>query len=390
MSKKTSDRSVPEQVAYIATVYSHLAAFHLPFMEDLKHSGYVVHAYAGQDERKAAVQEAGFECRDLSFSRRPFALGNMKALIQLVRVFRKEPYQLIHVHTPNAGVITRIAACLAGAKNVVYTAHGFHFQRGGSLLGWLIYYPVEWMMALCTDRLITINSEDDQQAKRFPVRGRCVYMPGGVGVDTHAFAETLGDEDRWATSTFTILCAAELNCNKNQQQLIRSLHELIHTMNIPARLQLAGTGPEEDNYRRLAIELGVEDHVDFLGFRHDIPKLLAAADCLALVSHREGLPKVLLEGLSAGKPLVVTDVRGSRDLVTSGENGWVVPKDDVQATTAALQILYADISLRKRMGHSSRERAEAYNLQSMRSRMQALYNELVGFSARERGDAGNP
>lgn len=386
MGKMRRGHSVPRKAAYVATVYAHLAAFHLPFMEDLRREGCEVHAYAAQDHRRGKVRSAGFECRDVSFSRRPLSWGNIRAFFQMVRQLRKEKYDLIHVHTPNASLITRLAAFVAGGRGVVYTAHGFHFHTGASRPAWLLYYPLEYVMSRFTDLLITINSEDYKRAGSFPVRGQLVYVPG-VGVDlgelrlpsstgTGSASEAVKRELGISGDPLLILCVAELNRNKNQQQLIHSVHKLMQS-GVPVALLLAGVGNEEAQYRQLCGQLGLEDQVKFLGFRQDIPELMHAADVVALVSRREGLPKVLLEGLAAGKPLLVTDVRGSRDLVVHGDNGYVVPLGHVDATVSALLQLHEDVERRERMGRRSLQLALRYDLKRVRSMMRELYRDVL-------------
>ncbi|USB33024.1 glycosyltransferase family 4 protein [Paenibacillus sp. YPG26] len=401
MGKSRSDMSQakhtapPRKAAYVATVYSHLAAFHLPFMEDLRREGVEVHAYGHPDHRREKVTSEGFECRDIAFSRRPLSWGNVKALFQMIRWLRRERYDLIHVHTPNASLITRLAALLSGSRGVVYTAHGFHFHTGSSRLGWLIYYPLERFMSRFTDTLITINQEDYERASGFPVRNRVVYLPG-VGVDISLLSPVANASEvelrnelgiRNPAASLVVLCVAELNRNKNQQQLIHAVYSLTQR-GVPVVLLLAGVGTEEAEYIKLCQQLGVEDQVKFLGYRQDIQELMQAADVLALVSRREGLPKVLLEGLAAGKPILATDVRGSRDLVLHGDNGYVIPVDDSQAAAAALQELYDDPQLRRRMGERSRKMAPRYDLKLIRPMMREVYDELLANNrTRERGAA---
>lgn len=382
MGKRQASQPVPRKAAYVATVYSHLAAFHLPFMEDLRHEGFEVHAYGSPDPRREKVSSKGFECRDISFSRRPLSWGNARALFQMIRWLRKEKYDLIHVHTPNASLITRLAAFLTGCRGVVYTAHGFHFHTGASRLAWLIYYPLERFMSRFTDSLITINQEDYDRASSFPVRGQLIYLPG-VGVDVSALSpnpdmklEELRRELGISSAALVILCVAELNRNKNQQQLIHAVHRLIQR-GVPATLLLAGVGTEEENLIKLCQQLDVEEQVKFLGYRQDIQELMQAADVLALVSRREGLPKVLLEGLAAEKPILATDVRGSRDLVIHGDNGYVIPVDDFEAAADALLELYENPQLRPQMGKRSGKMASRYDVKLIRSMMREVYDDLL-------------
>ncbi|WP_223068715.1 glycosyltransferase family 4 protein [Paenibacillus caui] len=381
--------SVPKKAAYVATVYAHLAAFHLPFMEDLQKAGYEVHAYACPDHRRQEVAGSGFECRDVSFSRNPLSFGNVRAFHSMRSWLKRESYEIVHVHTPNASVITRLAALAAGQRNVFYTAHGFHFYKGAPFLNWLLYYPLERLAARFTDVLITINGEDCRRASRFGVRGRVALVPG-VGVEAEAYqtaedgrVKRLKAELGITGSPLIVLCMAELNRNKNQEQLLRAVHDLT-SCGIPVICLLAGTGNMEQHYKRLARELNIGHAVRFLGHRSDGPLLMAAADAVALVSKREGLPKVLLEALSAGKPVVATDIRGCRDLVADRDNGFLIPVGNIPATANALCELYLHKELRSQMGARSREKSGQYRLNTVRALLRDLYDSQLG---RESGNS---
>lgn len=155
------------KIAFVATVYRHLEAFHLPFMNLFLKKGCEVHAYASPDHGKNGVLKAGIICHDVSFQRTPFHINNVKALFKLYQSFKKEYFDIIHVHTPVAGILGRWAAKIVGIPCVMYTAHGFHFFSGAPILNWLLYYPAERWTAKWTDYLITINDEDYQRAKIF-------------------------------------------------------------------------------------------------------------------------------------------------------------------------------------------------------------------------------
>ncbi|SFF28354.1 Glycosyltransferase involved in cell wall bisynthesis [Paenibacillus catalpae] len=371
-----------KKIAYVATVYSHLSVFHIPFMNMLKYHGYEVHAYASPDHCKEDVKRAFIACHDIPFSRNPFSMQNVKALKQLVKRFKEEQYDMIHVHTPNASVVCRIAAKLAGCKNVIYTAHGFHFFKGSPLLNWLLYYPVERMLARWTDVIIAINHEDHERASKFPVRNKVVYIPG-VGVDVSSYRNidlkkvaSLRNELGLSGKEFVVLSVAELNRNKNIEQLIYALHELTQ-LGVPVVGLLAGVGDREPVLRALVQQLNLEKNILFLGFRRDVPELMNIADTCALMSEREGLPKVLLEAMSAGKPMVVTDIRGNRELVASNENGYRVPVGNVAATTGALLKLYLNPKLRSEMGKTSWEKAESFDIPNIVEEMKDVYSERI-------------
>lgn len=371
-----------KKVAYVATVYSHLANFHIPFMHMLQAQGYEVHAYANPDHCKAEVERAGIVCHDIPFSRSPLSFDNVRALKRLTGAFKEHRYDMIHVHTPNASAVTRVAARIAGCRNVIYTAHGFHFYKGAPLLNWLMYFPLEWILSRWTDVLITINQEDYAKARKFPVRGKTVYMPG-VGVDVGSFrsseiedADRIRNELRLDGSEFVALSVAELNRNKNHEQFIHAVFEL-RRQNVPIVGLIAGIGNREAELKALVKSLGLEAGIRFLGFRRDIASLMQASDAVVLMSKREGLPKVLLEGMAAGKPLVVTDVRGNREVVTHRVNGYRVSYGDVGATAKALYELYNNSSKRAEIADVNSRDAAAYDIRNITDMLDRVYAATI-------------
>ena len=207
--------------------------FNRPFMRMLRKDDWEVH-YASMGEEEILDADKSFI---VSFTRNPFTISNIRAYKQLKQIIDRENYDIIHTHTPVGSVVTRLAARRARKRGtrVIYTAHGFHFFTGAPLLNWLIYYPVERLMARHTDTLITINCEDYKRAKRaFKTDVR--YVPG-VGVDPERFKPRLTKKQRndlrrslgLKPDDFVMIYPAELNKNKNQTMLIAAMEKLTAT-----------------------------------------------------------------------------------------------------------------------------------------------------------------
>jgi len=241
--------------------------------------------------------------------------------------------------------------------------------------------------------LITINSEDFQRAKCFPVRKEVVYVPG-VGVETERFRELnendIGIRKRKRQelgiheSDFVILCVAELNENKNIHQLIDAIDRLRKISHNESESQarsvkcvLAGDGEQRELLISKVQALELSEQICFLGFRTDIPELMAASDVVALLSKREGLPKALMEALAAEKPIVATDVRGNRDLVEDGVNGYLVQVGDVPGTAEAILKLLQDEQKRIQMGKTNRVKAHTYDISNILERMEKIYDKAL-------------
>jgi glycosyltransferase involved in cell wall biosynthesis len=110
----------------------------------------------------------------------------------------------------------------------------------------------------------------------------------------------------------------------------------------------------------LIAQYGLQDSMQFLGMRDDIPELMAAMDVVVLASYAEGIPRVLLEAAAMGKPAVGTDVRGTREVIVDGETGYLVPSRDAPALAGAISRLAADPARMREMGESARRRAETH------------------------------
>ena len=121
---------------------------------------------------KEGVVPDGVDIKQIEFQRNPFSLKNFYAYKKIKKIYRENKYDIVHVHTPVAAFLTRLALRKENGVKVIYTAHGFHFYKGANLLNWLLYYPLEKIAAKWTDIIITINQEDYDNANKFKLRNR--------------------------------------------------------------------------------------------------------------------------------------------------------------------------------------------------------------------------
>ena len=207
------------KVLFVATITKHIIGFHTPYLKWFKEQGYEVHVASNGDE-PIAYCDKHF---NLPFERFPFKKNNLKVYNQLKEIINENNYQIIHCHTPVGGVLARLAAkkVRKNGTKVIYTAHGFHFYKGAPLLNWLIYYPIEKIMAKYTDCLITINKEDYEFAKKHLHAKKIEYVHG-VGVSKSKFNfDMTPDEKNELRRTiglkekdFVLIQVGELNKNK--------------------------------------------------------------------------------------------------------------------------------------------------------------------------------
>ena len=367
-----------KKVLFCATVDYHFKAFHLPYMKWFTEQGWEVHVAANGNTELPYVDKK----YDIPIQRSPFKLQNFHAYKELTSIINANKYSIIHCHTPLGGVLARLAARKArrqGTK-VMYTAHGFHFYKGSPLINWLIYYPIEKVLASYTDCLITINKEDYNLAMDHRFKAECIEHVHGVGVDIEQFSpikemykRNLKMQFGYKPDDFLMFYAAEFNKNKNQQFLIRSLALL--KSEIPnAKLLLAGTGLLMESCKTLAAQLGVAEMVHFLGYRTDIASLLPMCDIAVASSLREGLPVNIMEAMACGLPVVATDNRGHRELILNNENGWIISHSNIEEMSKKIKYLAQNPNLSIEFGNTGRIMIEnKYSINEVLEEKKDLY-----------------
>jgi glycosyltransferase involved in cell wall biosynthesis len=371
-----------KSVLFLATFDSHIYYFHIPFMKLIRLKGYEVQAAASPLHGfRKKIEKKGFVFFPISFSRNPLHPKNVIAFFQLYRLMKKNKYQLIHTHTPVASFLGRFAAKLAGVPSVLYTAHGFHFFNGAPKKNWLFYYTAERLSARYTDALLVMNQEDFENGKKLGfVPGESLFLVHGVGVDIKKFAQVqegkeIREELSISNDAVVVTCIAEFNQNKNHDFLLDAWYEISkRKKNI--KLILVGDGDLAKEMRE-KVKYNKESSVFFLGKREDVPRILKESDINVLVSKREGLPRCIMEAMAAGKPVVATDIRGNRDLIHDGVNGYLVKLDDIEGLINSIIKLANDEVLRKRMGEKGQEIIEAYSLENVLVEMEEIYDKFL-------------
>ena len=326
-----------KKVLIVTTVSGFVPQFEMNNVHILQEMGYEVH-YAsnfhnvsyGTDNHR--LEGTGIINHQVDFVRSPFQWKeNKKAYKQLKQLLKQYSFSLIHCHTPVASVLTRIVARTyrkQGMK-VIYTAHGFHFYKGAPLRYWLLFYPIERLLARYTDVLITMNEEDFLRAKRFCKKKKTkVEHIFGVGIDVAYWSgEKLTETEREAIrkqkreelhlleETTMFLSVGELIPRKNHAMVIRALGKEKQKGNDAFAYFICGQGVLKEELLHLTEQYGLSGKVTLLGYREDIRELLYAADVFVFPSKQEGMPMALMEAIAAGVPAKATNIRGNRELL---------------------------------------------------------------------------
>jgi len=321
--------------------------------------------------RIAALRAQGIPVHTVHLPRNlnPFRLA--ASLIELAAYLRRSPVDVVHTHGSIPGVVGRLAAWLTGVPVIVHTVHGFHFHERTSWLARLPHLTVERLCGLVTDTLLTQNRGDLEQAERFGIgpQGRRHHI--GSGVDLQRFRP----EDRGESTEglVTVTCVARLEPVKNHGMLFAAAANLARR-GTRFRLKLVGDGRLRAEYQHECARLGIDGLVEFLGYRHDLPDILAITDIAVLTSEQEVLPRAVLEAMAMGIPVVATRVPGTREVVRHNETGLAVELGDAAGLADALALLIGDPALRARMGGQGHRVATAeFDERSLVDALRQLY-----------------
>lgn len=319
----------------------------------------------------------GCKSYDIRFSRSPFNKSNLTAYKQLKALVEKEHYDIVHCHTPNAAMITRLA-CRKVRKQgtkVFYTAHGFHFFKGAPLKNWLMFYPVEKICARWTDVLITINHEDYELAQKKMHAKMVCYVPG-VGINLSRIQNVECDRAEVRKSMgvpedcFLLLSIGELNVNKNHQVVLKALAKL---KNDNVHYAIAGLGDQKENLLNLAKELGVEKQFHLLGYRTDALKLYKAANVFVFPSFREGLSVSMMEAMASGLSIVCSKIRGNVDLVENEKGGYHFNPIDDSTLAKNIKQLMENQTVMMNMSAANIEAIKTFSLENVLNEIGLVY-----------------
>ena len=314
-------------------------------------------------------------------------IRDLRAILRLARLIRRERPAILHTHTAKAGAVGRIAALLAGDARppiVVHTFHG-HVLRGyfGRTMTFGFRTLERWL-ARTTTSLVAVSPEvrDDLVALRVAPASKFTVVRLGIdlahriagdGAQRRETRRQMGLRD----DAFVVGWVGRMTAVKNTDSLVRALQALVD-LGVDARLLLVGDGPDRDHLERYAHELGVMKRCLFLGYQEDVARFYDAIDALVLPSVNEGTPVSVIEALAAERPAVATRVGGTPDIIRDGIDGFLVDPADPGELAERLAELARDATRRAAMGAAGRARVlERYAVSRLIDDIDRLYRELL-------------
>ncbi len=330
------------------------------------------------------LTEAGINVVDLDCIWREInPYRDLQGLKKLTEFFRANHFDLVHTHTSKAGFVGRRAAYKADVRAIIHTVHGFSFHEQSGRLPLVVYSNLEKLAAGWCDRIVTVSNFHKCWALELGIGspGKVLAIPNGIP-DIVPSSDSKREEIRrglgLASEEFVILSAGRLANQKGLEDLIDAAAILRDQGEFAFRVLLPGKGSLETVLVEKIQTLGLGDQVELLGFRSDIAELLIGSDCVALASIREGLSIALLEAMSAGKPIVATNISSNLEAASNGTAAQIIPCSDPQALAGAISRFASEPRLREDFSKRARKvYCERYTSERMLGRYMDLYRDVI-------------
>jgi glycosyltransferase involved in cell wall biosynthesis len=381
-------REKPIRIVHVATVDVTLRFLLLGQLRRLRDEGFEVAAISAPGPWTEDLEREGI--RHIPWPQATRAWDprrDVRAFRSLLRTFRGERFHLVHTHTPKPGVMGRVAARMAGVPCVVNTVHGLYVAPETRLTRKAPVLAVEWAAARFSDLELYQSEEDLAWARRLRlVDGRKATLLGN-GTDLARFDPSAVPPERLTAlrreldipeGVPVVGTVGRLVAEKGYRELLRAARRVRQTVPDVRFLAVAPEDPTKWDAIPQADLEAVRGFVRFTGWRSDVPDLLALMDVFVLPSWREGMPRSAIEAAAMGRPLVLTDIRGCREVARHGIEGLLVPPRDAERLAGAVERLLREPELRNRLGVAARRRAvERFDERAVADRVVAGYRRVL-------------
>ncbi len=355
----------------------------------LREAGFEVHAACRPGIHAGHVRdELGIPLHPVRISRRMNPPADLVALWDLYRLFRRERFDIVHVHFPKATLLGTVAARLARAPIVVNTLRPVLQDHMGGVQRRALMAVDRFTARRCTT-LLAQNPDDIGRYVRLGICPPEKLRPLGNGIDLARFdparvGAAARDEVRREAGipagAFVVGMVGRPTRGKGYEEFLRAVAMMLAERQDVRFLAAGDAMPGERGVLPpdLAERLGLAGRGAMLGMREDVERVYAAMDVLVFPSHREAFPRALMEAAAMGLPLVASDVSGCRRCVREGGNGFLVPVGDAAGFARRALEIAASPELRAGMGAASRELALAeFDEREVFRRVAGCYRELL-------------
>lgn len=330
-----------------------------------------------------AVSQEGVQIIQLRhLFRRPSLVCDALAFFEIVRLVKHIRPQVLHTHSSKAGFLGRLAAVVTAIPIVVHTPHGHVFYGHFGATASKLFVFVERFMDRFADVTVALTQGElnDYVKLRVTTPNKLVKIHSGVNIDRFSMIpEDIAAKRQAigiASSSKVVGTVGWLLPIKGPDILLKAM--MLLWKNFPdVHLVFVGKGDMQHALMKLAQTSGNSDRVHFFGWREDIWGIMPLFDIFALPSRNEGMGRVIVEAMAAGKPVVASDVGGIPDLVEDGVNGLLFHSEDVHALSGALRSLIENPDRAEMMGQQGKLKCRDYSAEAMVEKLDSLYRRLL-------------
>src|SRR5579872_848862 len=317
---------------------------------------------------------------ELKHPLRPWS--DLKAYFKIASILEEERVDLVHTHSSKAGILGRWAARKAGIPHIVHTVHGWGFHEKQFFLTRWLYQFLERAAAAITDSLITVSENNKREGLACGIGDEKKYRVIHSGIDPKEYKLSFlaTRRARAKLKTQGLPCVLVLSNFKKQKSPLDVVEvaDALRSKVPYVRFLWAGDGPLFEMVEKEIKSRGLERHFILLGWREDVAELLAACDALLLTSLHEGLPRVVLQAMTAGKPVVATAVNGTPEAVQDGVSGFLHEPHETNAMAESLFKIISNPPLGRKMGKAGRQGLKGtFLIDKMLQEIEKLYDELA-------------
>lgn len=312
--------------------------------------------------------------------RRISPLNDLLAVWEIKKLIDKEKPDVVHLNSSKAGAVGSLAAKLSRQRpKVIYTVHGWVFKESLNPIIKLVYFLIEKSFAGFKDFFIFLSHLDQQtgiKSKITPANKTTIIYNGLDLSDNYFFDKetALNKLNIKANGRLVIGTVANFYATKGLQYLIEAVKILTDDYKLPVLIIIIGDGELRPELERQITGLKLQDKIILTGSVKDASKYLQAFDIAVMSSVKEGVPYFLLEAMSAGLPIVATKVGGIPEVITNGENGFLVESKNPAALAGKIKTLAEDENLRQQFSNNNQQKVkDQFNLEDTIKKTLQIY-----------------
>lgn len=378
------------KIVQLTAIDMTLNNFLKPLNKATKNSGIEVHCVSKKGPYYNEIIEDGFEFHNVNIDRKISPISNIKSIIKLVKLFRKVKPDIVHVHTPVASVLGRIAAKIAKVPVIIYTAHGFYFHGGMTEKQYTFFFNIEkYVGRYFTDYIFTQSKEDYDVAKRNNFlkkskKNNYVWISNGIDLNEkynffikdESVSKELKEKHNIPEDNIVVSFIGRLVKEKGILDLLNSL-DYLESKNVS--FVIMGGLPDGERDVETFEELKAYDtnpNIILTGHVNNADEYLYMSDIFCLPSYREGMPRSIIEAMAMKNAILATNIRGSREEIVHNESGYLFDTNDSKAIAKYIDELATNPKKLEEMKESGLNRArELYDEDKVIAKQMEVFNK---------------